>query len=151
MNDFLYYITAYNMNFPEKKNMYIKAQLGTVINLLKNNPGFDIPLLDNHAITLQLLIKFIFQNDYTEKDEFEFQKFIVRLVSNIIFYITDTYSDPRLLTNRINNPKYRKYFFDKYVYDDKFRRINDIMNNAVSYAITYQIKCSISKRSASSS
>ena len=59
-----------------------------------------------------------------------------RLVSNIIFYITDTYSDPRLLTNRINNPKYRKYFFDKYVYDDKFRRINDIMNNAVSYAKT---------------
>lgn len=59
-----------------------------------------------------------------------------RLVSNIIFYITDTYSDPRLLTNRINNPKYRKYFFDKYVYDDKFRRINDIMNNAVSYANT---------------
>ena len=84
MNDFLYYITAYNMKFPEKKNMYIKDQLGTVINLLKNNPGFDIPLLDNHAITLQLLIKFIFQNDYTEKDAFEFQKFIVRLVSNII-------------------------------------------------------------------
>ena len=59
-----------------------------------------------------------------------------RLPSNIIFYITDTFADPRLLVNRINNPKYRKYFFDKYVYDDKFMRINEIMNNGVSYAKT---------------
>ena len=59
-----------------------------------------------------------------------------RLTSSIIFYITDTYGDPRMLTNRINNGKYRKYFFDKYVYGDKFSRINDIMNNGVNYAKT---------------
>ena len=59
-----------------------------------------MPLLDTHAITLQLLLSFIFGNEHDERVEIEFYEFINRLTQNIVIRKRKQGMFPELYGNR---------------------------------------------------
>ena len=83
MNDLLYfYMVSCNLNNQNKQ--YLNAAKNTILEVLKNNSGFDVPSLDTHAITLQLLLSFVFRFPLLEKDEKIIMEFFKRLTLNVI-------------------------------------------------------------------
>ena len=78
----------------------VSNQNEIVKTILKYNSGFDMPLLDTHAITLQLLIGFIFGNEHDESIEIEFYELVNRLVQNIILRKRKQDMFPELYGNR---------------------------------------------------
>ena len=106
MNDLLYYFVAHNtINSLTLTKEMISEQNEIIKDILKNNSGFDVPLLDTHAITLQLMIKFIFGNEHDESVEVEFYEFISRLVMNTIIRKKERDMFPELYGNRKNVAK----------------------------------------------
>ena len=101
MNDLLYYFIAHNLI---NRNILTKEMVSNqneiVKTILKYNSGFDMPLLDTHAITLQLLIGFIFGNEHDESIEIEFYELVNRLVQNIILRKRKQDMFPELYGNR---------------------------------------------------
>ena len=83
MNDLLYYymVSCYLSN---RNKQYLDSAKNVVLMVLSNNSGFEVPLLDTHAITLQLLISFIFRIPHTEEDEKTIIEFIKDLTLNVI-------------------------------------------------------------------
>ena len=101
MNDLLYYFIAYNAIYRKAlTSNIVSSQYDIIKNVLKNNSGFDMPLLDTHSITLQLLIDFIFSYKHDDSIEIELQEFIVRLVQNIIIRKRKQDMFPELYGNR---------------------------------------------------
>ena len=101
MNDLLYYFIAHNIiNRQNSTKKMISNQNEIIKNILKNNSGFDVPLLDTHAITLQLMIGFIFGNEHDESVEVEFYEFISRLIMNTIIRKKEKDMFPELHGNR---------------------------------------------------
>lgn len=83
MNDLLYfYMVSCYLNNQNKQ--YLNAAKNTILEVLKNNSGFDVPSLDNHAITLQLLLSFVLRFPLLEKDEKIIMEFFKRLTLNVI-------------------------------------------------------------------
>lgn len=80
MNDLLYY---YMVSCYQNKHYFDSAKK-TVLRVLSNNSGFEVPLLDTHAITLQLLVSFVFRFPLTEEEEKTIVEFIIRLTQNVI-------------------------------------------------------------------
>ena len=85
LNDLLYYYLSTEWfgyeDIPTRND-----QLRIVINIIKQNSGFDVPLLDNHSITLVLLTRFVWacgqpEDESVIKDYFEY---IDRLCANVI-------------------------------------------------------------------
>ncbi len=85
LNDLLYYYLSTEWfgyeDIPTRND-----QLRIVTNIIKQNSGFDVPLLDNHSITLVLLTRFVWASGQPEdksviKDYFEY---IDRLCANVI-------------------------------------------------------------------
>ena len=83
MNDLLYFFMV-SCYLNSRNKRYTIAAKNTILEVLKNNSGFEVPLLDTHAITLQLLISFIFRFPLTEEDEKTIMEFIKRLTLNVI-------------------------------------------------------------------
>lgn len=83
MNDLLYYYMV-SCNLSNRNKQYLDSAKDTVLKLLSNNSGFEVPLLDTHAITLQLLVSFVFRLPHTEEDEKTIMEFIKRLTLNVI-------------------------------------------------------------------
>lgn len=101
MNDVLYYFMAYNSMYPEElRQCTEREQLDIVTTLLKMNSGFDTPLLDNHSITLQFLLKFIYSGDHTEADEKVFMDYIVNMCANLIRRYSISNMLPELHSNK---------------------------------------------------
>ena len=83
MNDLLYfYMVSCYLNNQNKQ--YLNAAKNTILEVLKNNSGFDVPSLDTHAITLQLLLSFVLRFPLLEKDEKIIMEFFKRLTLNVI-------------------------------------------------------------------
>lgn len=85
LNDLLYYYLSTEWfgyeDIPTRND-----QLRIVTNIIKQNSGFDVPLLDNHSITLVLLTRFVWacgqpEDESVIKDYFEY---IDRLCTNVI-------------------------------------------------------------------
>ena len=83
MNDLLYYYMV-SCNFRNPNIQDINFAKNIVLKILQNNSGFEVPLLDTHAITLQLLISFVFRFPLTEEDKKTIIEFITRLTLNVI-------------------------------------------------------------------
>lgn len=85
LNDLLYYYLS--TEWFEYEDMPSRSdQLRIVTNIIKQNSGFDVPLLDNHSITLVLLTRFVWawgqpEDESVIKDFFEY---IDRLCANVI-------------------------------------------------------------------
>lgn len=83
MNDLLYYyMVSYHLN--HKNEQYLISAKNVILQVLHNNSGFEVPLLDTHAITLQLLLSFICRFPLTEEDEKTIMEFIKLLTLNVI-------------------------------------------------------------------
>lgn len=111
MNDILYYFIAYNSMYPAEARLCTKRQqLDIVTRILEMNSGFNTPLLDNHSITLLLLLRFIYLGDHNENDERVFEEYFVNLCTNIIQRQRTTNMLPELYSNkkRLCNSLYYK-------------------------------------------
>lgn len=83
MNDLLYfYMVSCYLNNQNKQ--YLNAAKNTILEILKNNSGFDVPSLDTHAITLQLLLSFVLRFPLSEDDKKTIMEFFKRLTLNVI-------------------------------------------------------------------
>lgn len=83
MNDLLYfYMVSCYLNNQNKQ--YLNAAKNTILEVLKNNTGFDVPLLDTNAVTLQLLLSFVLRFPLSEDDEKTIMEFFKRLTLNVI-------------------------------------------------------------------
>ena len=82
MNDLLYFYMV--SCYYNRKEQYINSAKNTILEVLRKNSGFEVPLLDTHAITIQLLINFVFRFSHTEEDEKTIMEFIKRLTLNVI-------------------------------------------------------------------
>ena len=83
MNDLLYYYMV-SCNLKNRNKQYVNDAKNVVLKILQNNSGFEVPLLDSHAITLQLLLSFVLRMPHTEKDEETIMEFFKRLTLNVI-------------------------------------------------------------------
>ena len=83
MNDLLYFymVSCYLNN---QNRQYLNAAKNTILEVLKNNTGFDVPLLDTHAVTLQLFLSFVLRLPLSEDDEKTIMEFFKRLTLNVI-------------------------------------------------------------------
>lgn len=98
MNDLLYYsIVLCSIN--NRNEQYLNAAKNTILGVLLNNSGLEVPLLDTHAITLQLLLSFIFRFPHTEEDEIIITEFIKRLTLNVIIQKNEKDMFPELHGN----------------------------------------------------
>lgn len=100
MNDLLYYFVAYNVFCPLQAKDTLRQQIGIINAVINSNTGMDVPLLDTHAITTQLLIWFVFGHEHDESDEVVIFEHIQRLVMNVIIRKRDDDMFPELYSNR---------------------------------------------------
>ena len=98
MNDLLYYYMV-SCYFCNRNKQYLDSAKNTVLKVLLNNSGFEVPLLDTHAITLQLLVSFIFRFTLSEEDEKTIMEFIKRLTLNVIIRKNEKEMFPELHGN----------------------------------------------------
>lgn len=84
MNDLLYYFIAYNAFCPVITKETLRQQIDIIIAVIRSNTGIDVPLLDSHAITTQLLLWFVLGHEHEETDEKVIYEHIQRLVMNVI-------------------------------------------------------------------
>ena len=99
LNDLLYYLNAlqaYN-RFTQDNINELQA---LVMKVIEMNSGFDMPLLDTHSITLQLLTKFLFCRQHKKEIELSYFHFIVKLVINVIMRKRDYDMYPELHSNK---------------------------------------------------
>lgn len=98
LNDLLYYsivVQAYNHDPQIQKN-----HVEMIADVIKNNSGFNIPLLDTNSITLLMLLRFTDAND---KDG-RLHKVVSNLIKDICFNVVLRHKDlkmwPELYGNR---------------------------------------------------
>lgn len=84
MNDLLYYFISCNAYRLDVSKETLRTQLDIINTVIENNTGIDVPLLDTHAITTQLLLWFVLGQGHTEADEKVIFDHIQRLVMNIV-------------------------------------------------------------------
>lgn len=116
MNDILYYFTAYNSLYPAEVRLCThRQQLDVITRILKMNSGFDTPLLDNHSITLLLLLRFIYMDEHTEDDERIFIDYVINMCTNIIQRQQTSNMLPELYSNKRELCNSMYYKSDNYV------------------------------------
>lgn len=98
MNDLLYYYTLSCNSIP-KNDEKRRIAKDVVLETLKLNPGFDMPLLDTHSITLQLLFYFVCRCSLTEEDQDTLYSFIKKLTLNVIIRKSNNDMFPELHSN----------------------------------------------------
>ncbi|MCG6191347.1 hypothetical protein [Maribellus maritimus] len=90
ISDLIYYcnLRLYLPNFKKKSNAYTKIhnrQKDKIITLIKNNPGFFRPLLDNHSIPiLQLFMFFIDKSTWRQKDVDFIASYVFGVITGLI-------------------------------------------------------------------
>lgn len=101
MNTLLYHAIVSHALMPrQERNEYRKKLLNIVLTILGKNSGFDLPLLDTHAITIQLLFSFVLGSSHDEENETVLFRFIERLLSNVIIQKRNKDMFPDLYGNR---------------------------------------------------
>lgn len=100
MNDLLYYFVSYNAFCSLVTKECLRQQIDIINAVIKNNTGLDVPLLDTHAITTQLLLWFVLSQEHNESDEMVIFDHIQRLVMNVIIRKRDYDMFPELYSNR---------------------------------------------------
>lgn len=101
MNDLLYFVLSQTMYRNSKENKSLVADIiDNLMAIIKNNSGFDIPLLDLNSITILLLIKFVFTHKHNSEIEQDFSDWIGRVISNIILRKRKQDMFPELYSNR---------------------------------------------------
>lgn len=100
MNDLLYYFIAYSAFCPVITKETLRQQIDIIIAVIRSNTGIDVPLLDSHAITTQLLLWFVLGHEHEETDEKVIYEHIQRLVMNVIIRKRDENMFPELYSNR---------------------------------------------------
>ena len=100
MNDLLYYFIAYNAFCPVITKETLRQQIDIIIAVIRSNTGIDVPLLDSHAITTQLLLWFVLGHEHEETDEKVIYEHIQSLVMNVIIRKRDENMFPELYSNR---------------------------------------------------
>ena len=101
MNSLLYFaIVSHTLMPHQEQNDYRKKLINIVLTILGKNSGFDIPLLDTHAITIQLLFSFVLGSSHDGDNETDLFRFIDRLLSNIILQKKNKDMFPELYGNR---------------------------------------------------
>tara|TARA_R110002050_G_scaffold244823_1_gene382411 strand:+ start:3386 stop:5080 length:1695 start_codon:yes stop_codon:yes gene_type:complete len=90
ISDLIYYcnLRLYLPSFKKKSNAHTKIhnrQKDKIITLIKNNPGFFRPLLDNHSIPiLQLFMFFIDKSTWRQKDVDFIGSYIFGVITGLI-------------------------------------------------------------------
>lgn len=105
MNDLLYYFVAYNAFAPAVIQTTMRQQIDIVCGVIKSNTGLDVPLLDTHAITTQLLLWFVLCHKHEDADEEIIFEHIQRIVLNVIIRKRDKDMFPELYSNRLQVAK----------------------------------------------
>ncbi len=105
MNDLLYYFVAYNAFAPAVIQTTMRQQIDIVCGVIKSNTGLDVPLLDTHAITTQLLLWFVLCHKHEDADEEVIFEHIQRIVLNVIIRKRDKDMFPELYSNRLQVAK----------------------------------------------
>lgn len=101
MNDLLYFVLSQTMYRNSKENKSLVADIiDNLMAIIKNNSGFDMPLLDVHSITILLLMKFVFIHKHNSEIEQDFSDWIGRVISNIILRKRKQDMFPELYSNR---------------------------------------------------
>lgn len=100
MNDLLYYFIAYNAFCPVITKETLRQQIDIIIAVIRSNTGIDVPLLDSHAITTQMLLWFVLGHEHEETDEKVIYEHIQSLVMNVIIRKRDENMFPELYSNR---------------------------------------------------
>lgn len=100
LNDLIYYFISTSDIYDDNSSSEEK-RIDMVIQLIKSNSGFDLPLLDNHSITLLLLTKFLWCRKQIPNDLFvkEFYDFLHRVCENIIIRHKQNNMFPELYSN----------------------------------------------------
>ena len=109
MNDLLYfYMVSCYLNNQNKQ--YLNAAQNTILEVLKNNSGLELPLLDTHAITLQLLLSFVLRFPLSEENEKTIMEFFKRLTLNVIIRKNekDLYPELRGNSKQVAKSIYKK-------------------------------------------
>lgn len=102
MNDLLYYLIAYNaLNTKTIKKTNLHSQLRCVLNIIKSNSGFEMPLLDTNSITILLILYFFFRCPYNQEDERNLIDYLVRMIQNVVMRKRDKGMYPELTGDRI--------------------------------------------------
>ena len=100
LNDLLYYlISTYEI---EDENLSSKESTIDILNqLIKSNSGFDLPLLDNHSISLILLTKYIWCQEHALDDLHvkDYYEYICRVCRNVIIRHKQNNMFPELYSN----------------------------------------------------
>ena len=100
LNDLLYYlISTYEI---EDENLSSKESTIDILNqLIKSNSGFDLPLLDNHSISLILLTKYIWCQEHAPDDLHvkDYYEYICRVCRNVIIRHQQNNMFPELYSN----------------------------------------------------
>ncbi|MBR5854387.1 MAG: hypothetical protein IKY87_01745 [Paludibacteraceae bacterium] len=101
MNDLLYYLFATTIfRKTDDSSEYREQILNTIMTVIKHNPGFNMPLLDTHSITLLLLIRYVYLQEHTPEIEQKFAEWIGRMITNIILRKRKDDMLPELYGNR---------------------------------------------------
>ena len=94
-----------------RNKQFLNAAKNTILEVLKNNSGFEVPLLDTHAITLQLLLSFVFRFPLSEEDEKTIMEFLKHLTLNVIIRKNEKDMFPELHGNskQVAKSIYKKF------------------------------------------
>ncbi len=102
LNDLLYYFIAIDIFFEDKKSYdeFRKESLDIISEIIQNNSGYELPLLDIHSNTLRLLLYYIFSKENHNFDVKIIGKFIYKLTINVVLRHKKRGMFPELHSNR---------------------------------------------------
>lgn len=86
IQDVIYYFEATKRLYPlEKRDDICKNSVQIILTIIKNNPGFNMPLLDTHGTPILAIFKYIWNNSRDwENDNIELFSWLNSIVNNII-------------------------------------------------------------------
>jgi hypothetical protein len=106
LNDLLYLFYASNAYLGDDvREKIITEQKAVLINIIKANSGCTSPLLDNHSITIQLVLKFILTNSPSQAESQFVADYISKLTYNLILTYKKKSRWPELHSNSLELAK----------------------------------------------
>lgn len=106
LNDLIYYFSMINAYLDKKRRtVAIVEQKKLLKEIVEANSGCTTILLDNHSITIHLVLGFILKNFPDESDEHFCIEYIYKLVLNLILTYNTKKRLPELYSNRIELAK----------------------------------------------
>lgn len=120
IEDVVYYQVAVDSLFisADKRESFRKVSIGMIEQIINQNSGFDMPLLDTHSIPLLLVIYHIWKfSMHSEQEIAKIGNWIFRIASNIIIRKQDMDMFPELYSN--SKELARSIFHKSSHYNDK--------------------------------